>query len=169
LARWHPGFRHGLDTYRRRATEPWLLATSLQRESPSQVVAIYALRMQIEETFRDAKNPRFGWALDRTASRSAERLTVLIAIAAFALIAVALVGLAAETLNLHRSLQANTSIRRVLSIISVGQHFARGAPFLRPRAVLRSIHSFREVLAPLAIAKPLQLRLSIPKSPSRNA
>jgi hypothetical protein len=46
------------DTYRRSAAEPWLLATSMIDVMPSSIVGIYATRMQIEETFRDAKNPR---------------------------------------------------------------------------------------------------------------
>ena len=43
------------------AREPWVLATSLQC-SPNKVVARYALRMQIEECFRDLKAHRHGWA-----------------------------------------------------------------------------------------------------------
>jgi hypothetical protein len=48
--------------YQRRGREPWLLATSLTAEAATWVVGRYSLRMQIEETFRDAKNHRFGWS-----------------------------------------------------------------------------------------------------------
>ena len=43
-------------------SEPWLLAASpsLAHLSAEAVVAIYAQRMQIEQAFRDTKNPRFG-------------------------------------------------------------------------------------------------------------
>ncbi len=42
--------------------EPWLLAVSpsLSNLSAQAVVAIYAQRMQIEESFRDLKSERFG-------------------------------------------------------------------------------------------------------------
>src|SRR4051812_16366487 len=48
---------------RQAALDPWLLATSVSHGTASHIVALYARRMRIEETFRDAKNHRFGWAL----------------------------------------------------------------------------------------------------------
>ncbi|MBN2527941.1 MAG: transposase [Deltaproteobacteria bacterium] len=40
---------------RKRALEPWLLATSLPVETANSIVKLYAKRMQIEEGFRDIK------------------------------------------------------------------------------------------------------------------
>ena len=37
--------------FRKAARDPWLLATSLERHDADAVVALYAMRMQIEETF----------------------------------------------------------------------------------------------------------------------
>jgi len=109
--------------YERRAVEPWLLATTLRSEVPSGIVAIYAMRMQIEETFRDAKNPRLGWALDHAGSRSPERLEALLLIAALALVATVLAGAALEELELARRYQANTvRSRRVLSLVRIGMY-----------------------------------------------
>jgi hypothetical protein len=107
--------------------EPWILATSLLQPSAEAVVATYALRMKVEETFRDAKNHRFGWSLRHVRSRSADRLTNLLLLTALAILAVTLVGLAAETAGLHRAYQANTVRRRVLS------WFVLGAAVLRRR------------------------------------
>src|SRR5262249_43518548 len=59
---------------KRGAIEPWLLATSLPHASAATVCDIYATRMQIEETFRDTKNPRFGWSLQHARYRSTRRL-----------------------------------------------------------------------------------------------
>jgi hypothetical protein len=109
--------------YKRRALEPWLLATTLRSELPSCIVAIYAKRMQIEETFRDAKNPRFGWAFDHASSRSADRLEALLLIAALALVATVLAGAAVEDRGLARLHQANTiTSRRVLSLVRLGTY-----------------------------------------------
>jgi hypothetical protein len=68
--------RYADDYERKRATEPWFLATSLQNEPAEAVVAIYATRMQVEECFRDTKNARFGWGtriLSDTIDRASER------------------------------------------------------------------------------------------------
>ena len=51
--------------YRRLHRAPWLLATSLPhtRGMGAKVMLAYARRMEIEETFRDLKNHRWGFAL----------------------------------------------------------------------------------------------------------
>lgn len=104
----------------RGAKEPWVLATSIDDASPKAIADIYATRMQIEETFRDTKDHRFGWALIQARSSSPRRTDVLLLLAAFANVAVVLCGLAAERLGLHRRYQANTVQRRVLSLFALG-------------------------------------------------
>ena len=106
---------------RRAAREPWLLATSLERPS-TQVVAHYATRMQIEETFRDLKNHRYGWALSDVRSKNPKRIEVLLLIASIAVVAMQIIGIASEKANLHRQLQANTTYnRRVLSFFTLAR------------------------------------------------
>ena len=105
---------------RQNAHEPWLLATSLTSR-PSAVVKLFALRMRIEQTFRDIKNFRWGWSLRQCGSRSRARLEILLLVAAIALLAQQLVGRAAENLKVARQHQANTERRRrVLSIFVLG-------------------------------------------------
>ncbi len=119
----HKGMDH---RYRNGAREPWLLATSLTAR-PSAVVAVFALRMRIEETFRDVKNFRWGWSLRHCGSRSRHRLEVLLLIGVIALFAQQLIGRAAEKLQLHHQHQANTERRRrVLSIFVLGGLILRG-------------------------------------------
>lgn len=137
-------------TYRRAARQPWLLPTSLRSEPPAQIVSLYAKRMQIEETFRDVKNPRFGWCLRHVRGYSAARLTILLLIAALAALAVTLIGLAAERHGRERAYQANTVRKRVLS------HFVLGLACLRRSDpyplgdILRSgLRHFRDVLRAL--------------------
>ncbi len=112
------------------AKEPWLLVTSLDLAA-KRIVKIYAKRMQIEETFRDTKNSRFGWCLRHVRSCSAVRLTVLLLLAAIAMLAVTLVGVAAETAGIRWKFQANTEPRRVLSLFVLGLAILRRAS--RPR------------------------------------
>lgn len=112
--------KSGDKVYRRSANEPWLLATSLTCR-PSHVVSIYGKRMQIEETFRDAKNHRWGWSLCDTRSRTKKRLEILLLIAAIAYLFQLLVGIAGERRNLHYRHQANTERRRrVISLFFLG-------------------------------------------------
>jgi hypothetical protein len=103
------------------AKQPWLLVTSLSSDAADQVVAIYATRMQIEETFRDVKNPRFGWSLRHVRGYSADRLTRLLLLASLATLAVTLLGLAAASIEWHRRYQANTVKARTLSYFVLGQ------------------------------------------------
>ena len=109
------------------AREPWVLATSLERPSHV-IVEIYALRMQIEQNYRDHKNHRWGWRLDQTRSRSSERLSMLLLIAAIAMCVVLAFGCLAERQHLQRRYQANTlSSRRVLSFFTLGLFVLRDA------------------------------------------
>jgi len=119
-----------LAAFRKAARDPWLLATSLPSNvSPEGVVAIYARRMQIEETFRDTKNHRLGFGLGNIRSRNAERLTVMLLLAALAMAVVLLVGLQGESTGAHRTLQANSvKTRRVLSLFSVGLELIAHGP-----------------------------------------
>jgi hypothetical protein len=102
---------------RQAALDPWLLATSLSDGAADEIVRHYAKRMQIEETFRDAKNHRFGWALDSVRLSTPQRTAVLLTLAALAFVVVTLIGMAAERRGLHRAYQANTEARRVLSFL----------------------------------------------------
>jgi hypothetical protein len=140
----------------RGAKEPWLLATSLSCAA-RKVVEIYATRMQIEESFRDLKSHRFGWAFCSAKSKDPKRIEVLLVIAALASIALSLVGAAAEHRKIERQFQANTvRTRRVLSLVTLGERVVRTAVDLATyelRAALAAID------AALQAANPLQGRI----------
>ena len=108
-------------TYRKRAQDPWLLATSLDEPDAQHIVNLYSKRMQIEETFRDLKNHRFGWSLRHVRCASAERIAVLLLIASLAMVATLIVGRIAERTGRYRNYQSNTvTSRRVLSFFVLG-------------------------------------------------
>jgi len=126
--------------------DPWLLATSLT-DSPARIVKVYSKRMQIEETFRDAKNYRFGWSLRLARCGSTARLQVLLLLAALAMAAVSLLGAAATHDGRHRRYQANTVRTRVFSDFVLGVELLKrrdthGLAAQVPRALLR----WRDVL-----------------------
>jgi hypothetical protein len=100
---------------RQAALDPWLLATSLSSGDAAYIVSLYARRMQIEETFRDAKNHRFGWCLSDARTSTRQRTLMLLLLAIFAMTIATLIGLTAEAAGAHRAYQANTVNYRVLS------------------------------------------------------
>jgi hypothetical protein len=112
----------------RRALEPWLLATSLPSLPASAVVGLYALRMRIEETFRDQKCPRLGFGLDAVKTTRRARIEVYFLLVSLAHFVSVLVGAAAEENLLHWRFQANTErSRRVLSWARLGAELLRRA------------------------------------------
>jgi len=69
-----------------RHSEPWLLAASLHLDvlSAAQVIALYARRMQIEQSFRDLKSHRFGVGFEDSLTRVGTRLAILLMLHAMA-------------------------------------------------------------------------------------
>ena len=126
---------------RQSALDPWLLATSLSDGDAAAVVRLYAKRMQIEETFRDAKNHRFGWSLGTVRLSTPQRAAVLLALAALAFLVITLIGMAVERSGRHRAYQANTETRRVLSLLVLA------TAILRRAENLCSLGDFRVSLA----------------------
>jgi hypothetical protein len=69
----------------KRESEPWLLAVSPALDlTPAQVSAIYARRMQIEQSFRDLKSHRYGVGFEDSLTRKGDRLASLLLILALA-------------------------------------------------------------------------------------
>jgi hypothetical protein len=69
---------------KKRASEPWLLITSLTERPVAEIEGIYAWRMSIEECYRDAKSHRFGWSFEDAKSYSAKRYEVLLLVGTLA-------------------------------------------------------------------------------------
>lgn len=127
----------------RSAREPWLLACSpgLSHLTPEAIVALYAQRMRIEESFRDVKNERGGLGLSATRSRSAKRLEILLLIGQLAGWLMRLIGECAQQQQMqlqfqsvprlnHKEISTQTLARRV---IDAGSLWLRR---IRPRYAL---------------------------------
>jgi Transposase DDE domain len=144
--RFHGGGKER-EGYKRGAHQPWLLPTSLTDLPAEQIVALYATRMQIEQIFRDLKNPRFGWCLRHTRGYCAIRLTILLLIATLGTLVATLIGLAVEQRGYHRAYQANTVCTRVLSLFVLGARFLKRNDPLPLGDLLLGATFFRTTLA----------------------
>lgn len=133
--------------------EPWLLAVSpkLAHLSAQAVVAAYAQRMQIEESFRDLKSEQFGLGFSTGRSRQKNRLGVLLLIACLASFVLRLIGEAGKARQMEFQFQSNTRRSRpVLSVITLAlqlvQHGMAAFPPREFRKALENLHYDHPVL-----------------------
>jgi len=107
----------------KRERTPWLIVTSLTggKAITKRIMNLYKTRMQIEESFRDIKNSRWGFSLDEAKVSTKFRYENLLLVGVLATFAVWLTGKVAELKNVHRQYQANTvKTRNVLSTFYLG-------------------------------------------------
>lgn len=129
--------------YRKRSYQPWLLVTSKKGGSKEaeKIIKAYKRRMKIEHDFRDTKDMKCGLGLNLTRTRNTKRLAIMLLIAALAALLLMLIGLAAESKNLHYRFQANTVRKyRVLSLIFLGMQIIRHCLHLI------SLHDLKETI-----------------------
>lgn len=110
-----------------RGRDPWLLATSLDLPA-RRVAALYATRMQIEQSFRDLKSTRYGAAFELSLTRSPERLAVLLLLLALATFVAWLTGLACLARHLDAHCVPQPTRHRHYSVVRIGWEALR-----RPR------------------------------------
>ena len=127
--------------------EPWLLAVSpkLDHLSAQAVVAVYAQRMQIEESFRDLKSERFGLGFSASRSTQKNRLGVLLLVACLASFVLRLIGEVGKTRQLEFKFQSNTRRSRpVLSVITLAlQLIQHGMAAFPPRELGAALERLR--------------------------
>lgn len=126
--------------YGRAANEPWLLASNLPKSFTleKKIIKFYKMRMQIEETFRDIKDARYGFGIRLTLSNCKKRVTVLLLIAALALIVFGILGMTAYDSGIYRKYQANTiKSRKVLSYWYLGQQIYEHDKYTTPIKTLK--------------------------------
>jgi len=125
--------------------EPWFLATDLDW-GWRHLVGVYALRMHIEQLFRDEKNLRFGWGLRQTHLSTPGRLERLLLVLAFAYLFLILLGLLArETLSSSHWASATSRKKTQNSLFTIGRQLQG---ILRS-GVWRLLRLFSTVLAQL--------------------
>jgi hypothetical protein len=126
--------------------DAWCLATNRTDLTASQVVAMYGRRFTIEESFRDAKNPRFGLGLSAVRIQRTDRRDRLILLAALAQALLTLLGAASEATGLDRVLKANTVKTRTHSLFRQGCMWFALLPNARPERQALLLTKFQELL-----------------------
>lgn len=122
--------------------ESWCLVTSLADASAEDVIQLYARRFDIEHTFRDQKDWRFGLALDHMTLGTPGRRDRMLLVLAVATMFSVIVGAAGEQLGLDRTLRANTETRkRTHSLLRQGQEYMAGVARAIIVDVRRTFHS----------------------------
>ena len=127
--------------------EPWLLAVSqkLDHLSAQAIVAVYAQRMQIEESFRDLKSERFGLGFSANRSTQKNRLGVLLLVACLASFVLRLIGEVGKAKQMDFQFQSNTRRSRpVLSVITLAlQLVQHGMAAFPPRELGAALERLR--------------------------
>lgn len=127
--------------------EPWLLAVSpkLDHLSAQAVVAVYAQRMQIEESFRDLKSERFGLGFSASRTTQKNRLGILLLVACLASFVLRLIGEVGKAKQMEFQFQSNTRRSRpVLSVISLAlQLVQHGMAAFPPRELGAALERLR--------------------------
>ena len=110
-------------SYAQSAKEPWILATNLTNEThkASQIVAFYAKRMQIEESFRAIKSHQFGLSARYVRTLDINRWAVLMLLAAIILITYWVIGVIGHSQGMQKIFQVNTSTKRQFSYFTLGR------------------------------------------------
>ena len=124
------------------AREPWLLAHSacLRTYRAEEIVALYGLRMQIEENFRDSKSTHLGMGLEVSQSRSAPRLHALLLIGTLAAFLLWHIGQLAEAEGLHLRFKATNRVARELSIITLAKLLCAQQSLTLTDAAIRALN-----------------------------
>jgi hypothetical protein len=116
-----------------RERTPWLIVTSLTggTKITKRVINTYKTRMQIEEAFRDMKNPRWGFSLRESKSTMTYRYENLMLVGTLATFALWLMGKVVELKQWQYRYQANTIKKRnILSTFFLGCQAFRKTPLM---------------------------------------
>lgn len=122
--------------------DSWCLVTSLSDASAEDVIQLYSRRFDIEHTFRDQKDWRFGLALYHMTLGTPDRRDRMLLVLALATMFNVVVGAAGERLGLDRTLRANTETRkRTHSLLRQGREYMAGVARAVIDDVRRTFHA----------------------------
>ena len=131
----------------RSAREPWLLACSpgLGLRGAAAIIAMYAKRMQIEQSFRDLKNERLGLGFSAARSHSVMRLEILLLIAQLSTWLMRLIGECAQQCQMQRYFQSVPGLNhKEISVLTLARRVIdAGAEWLnrlRPQGAVSLLH-----------------------------
>ncbi|MCB9762243.1 MAG: IS4 family transposase [Alphaproteobacteria bacterium] len=126
--------------------DTWCLVASDPEWRGADVKRRYGKRFSCEETFRDLKDPRFGFGLRHTRLSSPLRRDRLILLAVLAQALLTLLGEAGEAVGLDRVLKTNTSRRRTMSLLRQGMRWYERIGTMPEEWLLALMTSFERML-----------------------
>ncbi len=126
--------------------QAWCLATSLKTADANEIVRAYSKRFTIEETFRDQKDITFGVGLRATHIRDAGRRDRLMFLIAVAHTLLTLLGAASEESKLDKTLKANTSPKRTMSLFNQGLYWYSCLERMRPDWLDRLLDAYEKIV-----------------------
>lgn len=126
--------------------DAWYLATSLPATNASVVVKLYGRRFTIEESFRDAKDWRFGMGLVHVRITDCDRRDRMLLISAMAISLLTLLGAASEAVGLDKTLKVNTVKRRTHSLFTQGVYFYGALPMMKHEDFQILVERFGQLL-----------------------
>ena len=126
--------------------EAWILVTNRTDLKASEVVKLYGKRFTIEETFRDLKDPRFGFGIKQARISTPERRDRLLFVAALAMAMLTMLGAAGDALGYERWLKANTSKKRQYSFLRQGLIYYGQLPMMREAQLRPLLDKFAELM-----------------------
>ena len=129
--------------YSKTHKEPWLLVTSLEESSRyKQIVKIYSKRMQIEENFRDTKCMRFGFGLNISGTKTPQRMSILLLIAAIATLICWIAGTLVRKNGNASDFQAHSAkFTSILSVVYLGREALRKQYKMTQECSLKALSS----------------------------
>ena len=100
----------------------WYLVTN-KSISGSEAIKLYAKRWKIEPYFRDLKNGRYGYGMEDTHYKSAERRDRLMLMVVLCYRLLVMLGQAGEEIGFDKKLKVNTVKTRTHSLFNQGQFY----------------------------------------------
>jgi hypothetical protein len=126
--------------------EPWVLVTNRGDLAASEVVKMYGRRFTIEESFRDLKDPRFGFGVSQARISTPERRDRLLFVAALATAMLTVLGAAGDMLGYEKWLKANTSKKRTYSFLRQGLMYHAQIPMMKEAQLRPLLEKFAELM-----------------------
>lgn len=131
----------------------WFLATSLSKVTATKIKTIYGRRFKIEETFRDAKDPRYGLGLKEAQIKKPERRDRLFLIGVLGMSFATILGQAGEDVGLDKRLKATNTKKRMYSLTNQGIQWFRRLPTLNEPHLVLLLGRFEELLSQIPFTR----------------
>ena len=123
----------------------WYLVTN-KNISSRETIKLYAKRWKIEPYFRDLKNGRYGYGMEKTHYKSADRRDRLMLMVVLCYRLLVLLGQAGEEIGFDKKLKVNTVKTRTNSLFNQGQFYYDFFDHFKPNEQKKLINQFSLIL-----------------------